>query len=569
MPSKSQKKVARESISFLLIVGAILVVLNVLSAYFAPPRIDLTHNNLFSLADGSKDVVQNLDDRLEITAYFTKELPPPFNATERQVRDLLQEYKAASDGKVRISFVDVGEDEGESAARADGVQKVAHQNIEQDQVSVIEGYRGLVLKFLGEKKTIPVVQNTQGLEYTLTTAIKELTGKKKPIGIVKGHEGPSIAKGLTRLAEILPTYEVKEIDAAEEIDQNLAAVLIVGPQSAFSQTELQRIDQYVMRGGSLGVFGGSLNIDLNGPTSSAVDTGLNELLKGWGVELGSELIADWQCGRAPMRGAMGIQVMVPYPAIPVIQLDAAQREHPAMFRLASPMMPFTSSVKITDAPEGVKIATLANSSENSWAIDGDSVSLQPRDPRQWVMSRNLGPFPLAVAVSGTLPSAFGGISSPEGQNIDTPAKAEQPVRVLVIGASSFLRDEFLPPKPPNGEVQLSAGISLALNAIDWLASDSDLIAIRAKTIEEPALDIPEQVVSAENAARAAAEGGDEQGVQNALTERKGAIKSWDSKKSAYRWLNTLGIPALFALYGIIRWRRRLNMKKTLTILGVR
>ena len=565
MTSKAQKNIARESLFFLLILGAILVVLNVLSAYFALPRLDLTHNGLFSLANGSKEVVKNLDDRLVISAYFTEDLPPPFNATERQVRDLLQEYAVASGGNIRVSFINPADEEGEKAARGDGIQKVAHQNIEQDQVSVIEGYRGLVLKYLGEQKTLPVIENTQGLEYTITTAIKELTGKKKDIGVVSGHESPSLSQGLTRLGEILPTYNVREIDANEEIDPSLAAVLIVGPQTAFTEKELRRIDQFVMRGGSLGVFGGSIKLDLSGPTAEPVNTQLNQLLKSWGVELGDKLVADWQCGRTSMRSQMGMQVLVPYPAIPVIQLDEAQLEHPAMFRLASPMMPFTSNLKLGDAPEGVKVQTLASSSQNSWVIGGSSIGLQPRDPREWTMSEEIGPFPLVVAITGILPSAFGNVSSPEAAGIETPEKSTQSVRVLIAGASSFMRDEFMPPKPPNGQARLSAGVSLALNAIDWLASDSDLMAIRAKTIEEPALSIPEAVVNAENTARAAAEGGDRAGVQSALDERKDAMSSWSSKKSMYRWLNTLGIPLLFSLYGIIRWRRRLNMKKTLKI----
>ena len=565
MASKTQRNLARESLLFLAVIGGILILLNVLSAYFSPPRIDLTQNNLFSLADGSKNVAKNLDDRLEVKAYFTKDLPPPFNATERQVRDLLQEYAAASDGKITVKFINPDDEEGAEAARSDGIQRVAHQNIEEDQVSVIEGYRGLVLKYLGEKKTIPVIQNTQGLEYTLTTAIKELAGDKATIGLVKASEGPSLTEGLTRLQEILPTYEVKEINANEEIDTELAAVLVIGAEGAFSEAELQHLNQFVVRGGSLGVFGGAFKVDLQGPNASAATTGLNDLLKPWGAELADKMIADWQCGRAPMRGPMGMQVLVPYPAIPVVQLTEAQQEHPVMYRLASPMMPFTGAVTTGDAPSDVTVTTLAESSKNSWAISDATIQLAPKQPQDWVMSNDLGPFPLVVAIEGKLPSAFGAVSSESGQDIVAPAQASESVRVLVAGSSSFIRDEFMPPKNPNQPLQMSAGMSLALNAIDWLAADSDLMAIRAKTIEEPALDIPEAVVSAENEARAAAEGGDEQGVLSALEQRKGAIASWDEKKLMYRWLNTLGIPVLFALYGLFRWRRRLNLKRTLKL----
>ena len=112
---------------------------------------------------------------------------------------------------------------------------------------------------------------------------------------------------------------------------------------------------------------------------------------------------------------------------------------------------------------------------------------------------------------------------------------------------------------------MNAALALSLNAVDWLAADSDLIAIRAKTIEEPALDIPDSVLAAEDSVLVAAEEGDEAGVEAGLEERKAAIESWDAKKRAYRWLNTLGIPFFVALFGIFRWRQRSNKKKTLRL----
>ena len=54
MSSKVQKRAASESMLFLSVVGGILVLLNVLAAYLPSPRVDLTRNGLFSLADRSR-----------------------------------------------------------------------------------------------------------------------------------------------------------------------------------------------------------------------------------------------------------------------------------------------------------------------------------------------------------------------------------------------------------------------------------------------------------------------------------------------------------------------------------
>ena len=569
MSSKTQKRAASESMLFLSVVGGILILLNVLAAYLPSPRVDLTRNGLFSLADGSERVAANLDDRLEVTAYFTENLPPPFNATERQVRDLLSEYAAASNGKIRVRFINPDDEAKQQAARADGVQPVAHQKIEEDQVAVVEGYRGMVLSYLDQTRTIPVIQDTAGLEYIITSAIKELVGERKPIGIVSGHGGPSLEQGLTALQSVLQLYDIQEIDATQEIDPSLAALLIIGPQAPFSDDELRRIDQYVIRGGSLGVFGGALAIDLageSGPSARPVDARLDGLLEPWGVKLSSKIVADAQCSRAPMRGPMGLQVLVPYPPIPVLQLEQEQLDHPVMFRLASPMLPFVAPIELGEAPDGVTLTVLASSSQDSWTMSGPTISLEPRNPRDWSMSSDAGPFTLMVAIEGKLPSAYSApIDEAEPSAIQTPPLAEDDVRVLVTGTSTFLEDSFMPPRTQQNDVQMNAALALALNAIDWLAADSDLIAIRAKTTEEPALDIPDSVLAAENTALAAAEEGDEAGVESALSIRKAAIESWDAKKRAYRWLNTLGIPFLVVLFGLFRWRRRVDKKKALQL----
>lgn len=569
MSSKVQKSAASESLLFLAFVGGILILLNVLVAYFPSPRIDLTQNGLFSLAEGSERLAASLDDRLEVTAYFTENLPPPFNATERHVRDLLSEYAAASNGQIIVNFVNPDDDETQQAARTDGIQPVAHQKIEEDQVAVVEGYRGMVLRYLDQSRTIPIIQDTTGLEYIITSAIKELVGERKPVGIISGHGSPTLEQGLSSLRSVLKLYDIREVDATQEIDTDLAAVLVIGPQEAFSADELRRIDQFVMRGGALGVFGGAIAVDLasqTGPSARPVDSRMEGLLSAWGVRLESKVVADAQCSRAPMRGPMGLQVLVPYPPIPVLQLDEEQLEHPVMFRLASPMLPFVAPLEVSDAPAGAQITVLARSSEDSWTMAGPTISLEPRNPRDWQMTSDAGPFDLMVAIEGKLPSAYVAPMNEDTPNpIQAPPVSASDVRVLISGTSTFLEDAFMPPPNPQGDIQMNAALALALNAIDWLAADSDLIAIRAKTIEEPALDIPDSVLAAEDTARAAAEEGDEAGVESALATRKAAIESWDAKKRAYRWVNTLGIPFLVALFGLFRWRQRSNKKKTLKL----
>lgn len=562
-----------ESLGFLAMAAGILIALNVLG-HFVFTRIDATRNRAYSLADGSRRVVSELDETLTVTAYFSADLPAPFNATEVYVRNLLEEYEAASNGHMVVRFVSPDEDEEREEAERAGIQRVAHQHIENDAVSVVEGYRGVVFEYLGNRETIAVIQpDTEGLEYSITTTIRELTGEDMPIGVLSGHEGPTPSEGLQALSRMLGSYELREVSATEAIDPELRALLIIEPTTELTDAELHNIDSFVMGGGSLGVFGGAMHVDISGGadlTGSPTGSNLNTLLDPWGIHMGEGIVADVRCGRIPMP-TMGIRIPVPFPPAPAVSFTEEQAEHPALFRLTDTTLFFVSPIETTEVFRnfGDGAVTLMRSSESngrdpgSWLLEGDSVSLRIRDGREWfptMEGADEGPFTLAVALEvgsddddARLPSAFG-----EGE-------ASGPVRIIVAGTASMLRDEFLGPVDEVPEADLAGAMAFPLNAIDWLSQDSDLIAIRAKTIEEPQLEVPQSVSDATDEVLREAGEGDEDGAREALERRNEALASWDSRKSRFRWGNTIFIPILVGLFGVIRWQMRQRKKAALKI----
>jgi ABC-2 type transport system permease protein len=566
MAMHKRTRKATESVAFLGIIAAIVVLLNVLGIFFFG-RADVTKNRLFSLSDGSLRVVAQLEDTLEVRAYFTKDLPPPFNATERYVRDLLDEYQAASKGKLSVRFINPDTDETRQEAESDGVQRVAHQKIENDAVQVVEGYRGLVFSYLGETKALPAISGTEGLEYDITEAIKLLSGEKLKVGVLSGHEGPTLAKGLTTLKGMTSLYDLVEVNAATPIDQKLKALLVVAPENALSDDELRNIDAYVMNGGNLGVFGGTLKVNQDqqaGLSAVPVNSGINRLLEKWGVKMRDEIVADTRCGQAPMRTNFGLQIPVAFPPVPVIDFDEQQADHPVAYRLNQLYMPFVSALKETGElknDKGVTMRVIARTSKDSWLIDGDNIDLKPRDPRQWKRSNDRGPFNLAVAIEGKLPSAFRAeaLSSVEGAaptGPRGPERAKTNVHVFVVGTSAFMRDEFLPPPDRQGAQELTSSVAFGLNAVDWLAQEDELIAVRAKSVEEPLIEVPATVQEAESEITSAAKQGDEAGAQAALEKRKDALEDWDAKKARTKALNVVLVPLLFLLFGVIRWQWR-------------
>ncbi|HEY2736187.1 MAG TPA: hypothetical protein VGI70_19450, partial [Polyangiales bacterium] len=219
-----------------------------------------------------------------------------------------------------------------------------------------------------------------------------------------------------------------------------------------------------------------------------------------------------------------------------------------------------------------KRTILAQSTKYAWTMDGPSVDLKARE--RWDIPKARQSFVTGVALEGRLPSAFAAVpaSTPEGGDngaaataIKAPERSEKPVHVLLFGSGYFMRDEFLPQPQKGNEREVPGGaVAFALNAVDWLAQDSDLIAIRAKSVEDPTLEVPQNVKEAEATIREAIDQQDQDKADKAFKERKASMAAWDQKKTEYRWGNTLGLPVAFAAFGLVRWRvrkaKRANLK---------
>lgn len=567
---------AAESIGFLAIAAVILVLANVVG-YFWFTRVDLTPNRLFTLSDGSRRMVSDLEDELRITAYYTSGLPAPWPGHERQVRDLLGEYESAGN-RVTLRWVDPDTEEEKTEAREAGVVEQILGGGDTRSATIVRGFVGIVIEYVGEHQTINFpAPTTEGLEYEVSSRIQQLVREPLPVGLVTGHGSPSLEQGLSSLRGALPSYELRPVGLDEEIPQELRALLIVDATEPFTATELQRINQYVMRGGSLGVFGGVVNLSLQGgmggPSASLVDTQLNDLLEAWGVQLGQGMVADANCVRIPMRTQFGFPALVPFPPIPRIAFDDDAQEHPVSFRVPSAPFFFTAPITTTARFHELDGVVLGRSSaEASWLLTGSNIGLTPRDPREWssTMGSAEGPHIVLVALEGQLPSAFAGAASmstgagEDGPRIEAPARAEQPVRVLVSGTGTMMRDEFVP-RDQQGAQQLTEGLILALNAVDWLAQDADLIAVRAKSIDEPPIEAPEllQQAEAQASAEQAREEGDAEQVADANEQLQAATEAWDRKKLYYQVFLSAGVPVFVALAGLLWWWLRSNKRNNL------
>jgi ABC-2 type transport system permease protein len=169
-----------------LLMYLVVIVLINLAGQTLKFRADLTANKIYSLSDISRKVVATLSEPLTIKVFFTKDLPPPHNATEQYLRDMLKEYALYGNKYFNYTFYDVNpEDEGigddsggnRQQARDYGIQPVQIQIYEKDEVKFKQAFMGLVLIHGDIIERIPAITSTAGLEYKLTTAIQKLNNK--------------------------------------------------------------------------------------------------------------------------------------------------------------------------------------------------------------------------------------------------------------------------------------------------------------------------------------------------------------------------------------------------------
>ncbi|MBU0973779.1 MAG: GldG family protein [Proteobacteria bacterium] len=164
---------------------AVIVLINLvgITLFF---RSDLTQSKIYSLSSASKDVVATLSEPLSIKVFFSKDLPTPYNNTERYLRDLLDEYASKGGKYFNYRFYNVSTEEGgltqttdnnRETAKSYGIQPVQIRIVENDEVKFKNAYMGLVLIHGDLIEKIPAITSTDGLEYQLTTAIQKLNNK--------------------------------------------------------------------------------------------------------------------------------------------------------------------------------------------------------------------------------------------------------------------------------------------------------------------------------------------------------------------------------------------------------
>ncbi len=515
MSKVNSKKIKKSDlgVTLLLIIG-ILGVVSFFSYQFFY-RWDLTENKIFSISDVSKNAARNLDDIVNIKAYFSSNIPNQVLYLRQEVKDLLEEYQNYSNGKIHVEFIDPQSDEEtQRELAAIGIPQLTFEVYEQDKRQLVNGYMGIAVSYGGKTEVIPAIKrNTSDLEYQITTAIKKVTvGEIATIGYLSSQNTLDLNNQLQiarqQLEEIYDVREIRFNSENPEVPQDIDTLLIVGPKDKFTEEDLKAINDFLKRGGALLLALDGVKIG-DGLLATKNETDINTLLTKYGLRINQDLVADLRSGTASFSQGF-ISFSTNYPFWPAVRNDqyygdGFNRENNAVANLEQVIFPWVSSVDILpDKLKAESAVVLAHSTDKAWHLT-DNFNVAPQ--QAMTPKKDQQQFDFVVFYNGELKDAY----PQEGNEAESFNS-----RIILVGDSDFVKNDFVRNNPDN--------LTLFQNLVDLLSFDSDLINIRSKAATT-------------------------RPIKDGLT---------DKEKAIIRYLNVFGLTVIVVFYGIIRYflRRR-------------
>ena len=196
---------------------AVVVVLNLLGGNFRG-RLDLTREGLYTLSDGTREILGSLDDLVTLKLMISDELPAELQPTLRDLADLVADLRRAAGGQLVVENLNPNEDEEVAReARSFGITQNEFNVLRDDEFEVRRGWLGLALLYADQREVIPFINRTDDLEFRLLSAISTMTADERPgVAFLTGFgaQGPETFRGFAQA--LSERYDLHTIDLSED-----------------------------------------------------------------------------------------------------------------------------------------------------------------------------------------------------------------------------------------------------------------------------------------------------------------------------------------------------------------
>ena len=504
----------------------LLLVINIIGSFFFF-RLDLTKDKRYTLSSTSLQIIEQVKNPLYIKVYMQGELPSEFKRLQLETRQMLEEFQGYN-SNIIFEFIDPLEDE---ASSMDNIKELYRKGLTPINISVDDkGKQSQAMVFpwaiavydnkevnipllkniMGASTTDKIIGSVQHLEYSIADALHKITNdKQKKIAIIKGngelHEA-YIAKFLLQTKEsyhigpfTLDSVAKQPLNTLTELKKYDLAI-IAKPTEAFSESEKQVLDQYIINGGKTIWLIDQVVAEMDSlysPTGSALafprDLNLNDFFFKYGVRIYPDLVKDEQ--GSPIKLASGEQGSATqfqefnWKFAPQVY---SQSNHPIVKNVGGIKFDFANA--IDTLKNGIKKTVLLQSSPYSkrigtpTEINLNSVN-EETTPADYL---NKGNIPLAVLLEGKFHSMFENRILAFDQN-NFQAKGNSS-KMIVISDGDIIKNQLDKNGMPVelGYDQRSGNLydnkDFLMNCVNYVLDDTGLINIRSKDLDLPLLD---------------------------------------------------------------------------------
>ena len=449
-----------------------------------------------------------------------------------------------------------------------------------------QGIIGILMRYKKTVREIPVLNvvrlpifgtqyhlaEKEALEEEINANLERMVNINEDLGYVAdfgtletqglGPMGPRNEDTLNRFNALVgKTYNLKSVSLKQgAVPEGLKCLVIARPTEPLSDYALYQIDQALMHGTNLAIFADAFKeVQPQGqqfmgdqmPRMVPMNTGLDKLLDHYGVRIKKSLVLDENCYK--QRQARGMGGEQPFYFAPIIEnqhmakdIDFLKNIKGLIALKISPLELVQDQIKA----QGLTAHQLFTSSDKSWEMR-DHITLNPMFLSPPASDSEKSSMPLGYLLEGNFTSYFKGKPMPEkpaekneGDKEDKNKEPEKPAvdlsqitgqgafreqsppaKVLVIASSEFLKDSLL---DNDGQ---STNSMFVLNMIDSLNNRESMAAMRSK-------------------------------VQrfNPLAQTGPGLRA------VIKWSNTVGLPLIVIVFGLIVWMRRGAKRKMIQLM---
>lgn len=450
------------------------------------------------------NILSGLNSNVKLTFYKSENLANlnlgNYDNIDSIVNSAFEEANKKFEGRLEFARENPGQNEVDELEQRFGLSPIVWNSRDG---STGKGSLGLVIEYDDKFRVLPfvpqnlifqyVISGLDNLAENISENVQSLVSKTSDVAYITGHGELDLEdsrEGAANFEKLCSdTYSLNSLNlSSEEIPLGVKTVIINGPKTPFSEDELYKLDQFLMKGGNLMLFLDPYEVVESQsqyqqyqqpPQYVEIKTGLEKLLSSYGIECGTNYVFD-EKSYSQNNQQYG---KINFNFIPMLQKDSLNQKNPITKNLAYVLLMQMGSLDVSKAKENknLKTTVLASSSPKSWTVT-DQIILNPLYIQEPADKSAFSSYDMIALLEGKFTSAYENSPVENSQssdlmNVNTHLKSGSQNAKIFVSTSSFITSPQLVSGDGSEPVEI-----LLRNAVDYLNGNEDFCAMRTKTL---------------------------------------------------------------------------------------